>query len=157
MHGTLDHTTWTIARVTDLRRMIEEKCSASQAAIHLGITRNAAIGKATRLGLNFNSPSVRNFYWRTQTERPKPSEPVIRIRKRVAPKVKPMPQMLPEPEARNLTFADLEKNDCRYAVTADHPMLFCGQTKADGSSYCDHHHHVCWMPPQARNRDPRPR
>lgn len=65
--------------------------------------------------------------------------------------------MAPEPDARNLTLVELEKGDCRYPVTADHPMLFCGQPKADGSSYCAHHHHKCWTPPQARNRDARPR
>jgi len=51
----------------------------------------------------------------------------------------------------------LERNDCRYVVTEDHPMLFCGHEKAAGSSYCAHHAHVCWQAPIERNRAPRPR
>src|SRR5205085_11515614 len=40
---------WTAARVAELRRMIAGKLSFANIAVRLGITRNACIGKASRL------------------------------------------------------------------------------------------------------------
>ena len=146
MHGTLDLFQWTAAKVDDLKRMIEAKYSSSQAASALMISRGAVMGKAYRLGFPFRSESKKNSSIQGKVHR-----------KRVARKTYKVILMAPEPDARNLTFDQLQKTDCRYVVTADHPMLFCGHSKADGSSYCAHHHHVCWTSPPARNRDARPR
>jgi hypothetical protein len=41
------------------------------------------------------------------------------------------------------TLLDLDDNDCRY-VFGDGPFLFCGDPKQDKSSYCPHHHAICW-------------
>ena len=151
MHGTLELFNWTASRTQDLQRMITEGYSGSQAAHELGITRNAAIGKATRLGIHFNSRPGQLI------DRPRApqlrSEPSVRSTPRVRVRVvtrAPLPPMAPEPESRNLTFAQLKANDCRYPVTADSPFLFCGQQKQGGSSYCAHHHHKCWTPPRSR-------
>src|SRR5438132_827485 len=40
---------WTAARVAELRRLIAGKLSFAKIALQLGITRNACIGKASRL------------------------------------------------------------------------------------------------------------
>lgn len=34
---------------------------------------------------------------------------------------------------------DLNPRDCRWPMTADKPFLFCGEPKAEGSSYCACH------------------
>lgn len=34
---------------------------------------------------------------------------------------------------------DLNPRDCRWPMTADKPFLFCGEPKADASSYCACH------------------
>lgn len=146
MHGTLDRPKWTATRVDDLRRMIEQKYSSSQAAVELGITRSAAIGKAHRLGINFKSEIKTNSTVQATVRR-----------KRIAQRKFKVIPMEPEPDSRNLEFGELEKNDCRYPVTEDRPFLFCGQPKAEGSSYCAHHHHKCWQPAPARVREARPR
>ena len=46
---------WTDERVEELKRLVDDRKSASDAAAHFGITRNAAIGKAIRIGHPFRS------------------------------------------------------------------------------------------------------
>lgn len=146
MHGTLDLFQWTAAKVEDLKRLIDAKYSSGKAAQEMRISRGAIMGKAYRLGLHFKSETPTNS-----------SEARLVQRRRAARKTYKVVPMAPEPNARNLTLLELERNDCRYVVTADHPMLFCGHEKADGSSYCAHHAHVCWQAPAVRHREPRPR
>ena len=43
--------TWTTARVELLKRHFEEGLSCREIAAHIGVSRNAVIGKLTRLGL----------------------------------------------------------------------------------------------------------
>lgn len=46
---------WTPANVTALSRLVAERLSAGQAAHRMGVSRSTVIGKARRLGLQFNS------------------------------------------------------------------------------------------------------
>ena len=160
MHGTLEiirpaQVEWSKERVAHLERMIEAGYSATDAALEMGgVTRNALIGKAFRLGWQFKSAQV--------TNKPKatPQRRVSVRRVRTAP----LPAMEPEPHALMLTVncyieggkGVLENKSCRFPVTDDHPMLYCGHDKAKGE-YCAHHWHKMYQPPQARHREPRPR
>lgn len=47
---------------------------------------------------------------------------------------------------------DLQKHQCRWPVTDDFPFLFCGQTRADESSYCPHHHELSRRPAMPAKR-----
>lgn len=38
---------------------------------------------------------------------------------------------------------DLRHDQCRYPVTQESPFIFCGRTRAEGSSYCARHHALC--------------
>jgi GcrA cell cycle regulator len=166
MHGTLDRSLWSPFRDRQLAELIEKKYSASQAAIELGITRNACIGRAYRLDLQFKSEGIRSTYWK-ERQRPEGSDPLVvtRINRRPTIKSNPLPAMEPEPDALMLTVnryieggkGVLKNKSCRFVVTTDHPMLYCGKDKAGGFSYCAYHCRVVYQPPQARNREPRPR
>jgi hypothetical protein len=59
---------WTAEREAELRRCVELGFSAATAAIKLGCSRNAAIGKAQRLHLNFNS-DIRSTPKETKAEK----------------------------------------------------------------------------------------
>lgn len=145
---------WTDERQATLKHLWESGQTIGQVAAALGTTRGSVAGRLDRMGL-FRNPD------RTRPPRPprkkKVCKPWSERKHRYQNRKAKVIEMAPEPAALNLTFQQLEKNDCRYVVTADHPTLFCGHPKADGSSYCAHHHHVCWVPPHARNREARPR
>ena len=138
---------WTPENIEQLKELASKALSASKIAAELGVTKNAIIGKARRDGIELQYVIPR-----------RPGSVVIK-RSRHAPfrgqsdKSQPLPAFVPEPNSRNLTVLQLRKNDCRWPTSPDHPMLFCGAVKAEGSSYCPHHHgvaHVNRLDPRAR-------
>jgi GcrA cell cycle regulator len=157
MHGTLDHFQWNEATVAKLRHCVEKKFSASQAAIELQtefggrVTRNTCIGKAHRLGISFQSETVRNNYWRDKVK-PAPSSPPWLFRKKFAPVREPEP----EPDALNIPFKSLNASTCRWPV-GEYPYAYCGHEPVEGKPYCQHHCGKAYVPPQERHRAPRPR
>lgn len=65
---------WNETAVAILRRMVEEGRSAREAGLALGCSRNAAMGKANRLGLQFRSNDRRPMGMRS-VAKPRPSVP----------------------------------------------------------------------------------
>lgn len=47
------------------------------------------------------------------------------------------------------TLVELEDNDCRFPF-GEGPFLFCGDPVQGKSSYCAHHHAICYSPPHHR-------
>ena len=130
-------------------------------------TRNAIIGKATRLGLHLARP-------KNGTARPKGSDGGLgrrlnRIRQAVSaeqPVVKRAP-LSPKPAAPTLDylcrFEDLNNYTCRFPMwghASDAPLaekFFCGTPTADvaeGRSYCSHHARLCRSVQQERRSRP---
>lgn len=144
---------WTEERIEKLKTLCAaRKLSFSQIAAELGggISRNAAIGKANRLGLEGRSvgrepgPKVNRQRTGMGAVVQKINAAVQKINSKAQPKIKPEP-FVPacvEVEPRNLAFHDLEENDCRFAY-GDNPFTFCGHPKTQGSSYCASHHRLC--------------
>jgi GcrA cell cycle regulator len=154
---------WTPEQDAELRRMADEGMSARQIAEVLGVSRNAAIGRAHRLKIPFKGSQATN-------KAPK-ARPVAR-------RVKPIREIMDEPtretdsvgdferelsqsvpanltggdaiagslsrpakfKPRRLPLLDLEWQDCRWIVAeTGASALFCGLPKLEGCSYCDYH------------------
>ena len=117
-------------------------------------TRNAAVGRAKRLGLK--TASVRKV-----TSRPRRPARWGESAPKASPKQAPhkvahptAPQPAPEPakpvklrcvgiKPRLLAFADLEPGDCRYPYGGEREgeaYAFCGHPRIPRSSYCRPHH-----------------
>lgn len=148
---------WTPQRVDQLRHLIGLGLSTARIAREMGngITRNAVIGKARRLGITLQ-PLTKSGAPRTQRS-PLPRVPKPRIERRGGFKPTPMPaaptfvaeepvisiddQLIPAEQ--RCTLLDLKKDSCRWPV--GDPILdpanffFCGAVRAEGSSYCRHH------------------
>lgn len=83
---------WTDERIATLKRMWEGGATASQIATELGgVSRNAVIGKAHRLGLKARPSPVK------ANDKKKPAAPA---RKAVAPAPRPAPEARTEPAER---------------------------------------------------------
>jgi GcrA cell cycle regulator len=134
---------------------------AINAKFNTSYTRNAVLGRATRMGLALTSqpqdrtkpPSI------TETSR------ILRIRERANTKPWRLPPVLEATEtaplrcvdvvSRDLSLMDLERGDCRYPYGGDadgEAITFCGHRRRRGSSYCTAHFKLSRGPGTASER-----
>ncbi|WP_439532919.1 GcrA family cell cycle regulator [Polymorphobacter sp.] len=161
---------WTDERIAILKSGWESGMTASQIAEKLGegVTRNAVIGKAHRLGLESRPSPVK-----AGEEPASQAEPVVAA---PAPAPGPAPAAAPTPvaaasakaaakrpvrtgKAARTTLLDLNERICKWPI--GHPgepdFHFCGKPVQTGFPYCSEH---CLLAYQAqmprRDRDRRP-
>jgi GcrA cell cycle regulator len=113
-------------------------------------TRNAAVGRAKRLGLKpatahkVLSRPKRPARWGESAPRAPQKVVVRRPAAAGAPEpVKPVKLRCVGIRPRLLAFADLAPDDCRYPYGGENEgeaYAFCGHPKVAGSSYCRPHH-----------------
>jgi GcrA cell cycle regulator len=146
---------WTDEAVAFLRDMLDAKRTFREIAGELGCTRNAAIGKANRLGLSGTSIKP-GPHWAGKTlpislpkpkrvrARPQPSTPAAVI----AFPIKRAEPPAPFSEGEGVELMALERKHCRWPLGAKMQVStrFCGHDKRAGSSYCDHHHRLSYTP-----------
>lgn len=137
---------WTDERVETLKRMWADGLSASQIAARFsGLTRNAVLGKAHRLGLGTHKLAFNPDRPRVAKEKP---DPVIRPKKvkltpppvKAAPKEPIVDVLKPVPFMKQLV--ELECSECVWPENDGGPFLFCGHPKHNGGPYCEYHHLV---------------
>jgi GcrA cell cycle regulator len=152
---------WNNERIEQLRTLWHDGLSASQiAAVLGGITRNAVIGKAHRLGLTGRpSPikagsvgSSRPRVRRPRVERPSVPRPPLAA----APvrRFEPV-QVEPVEEVPGATILTLTDRLCKWPIgdprAAD--FHFCGRASIDGLPYCNEHARRAYQAPARRERD----
>lgn len=155
---------WTEERVDTLRRMYAEGCSASQIATALGggATRNAVIGKATRLKLpkRGNNPTKASSAHaraakKLQGKRVREAQKIVAAKVRVeAPVIPATVHRLPTRagSALRTIIDDIEGvpfpraktfGVCAWPLWGDDTPIddrrCCGAGTIDGSSYCQMH------------------
>lgn len=140
---------WTDQRCDMLRAMCAEGLAYSQIGAELGVSRNAAIGKAARLGIAKQDATPRS------TPRPHPKHrPIKRVPWQPSVKLAeppPAPEPMPDtpdeqiPPEQRRQLHELTNTTCRWPVgTPGHDDFFyCGHESADligGRPYCPSHH-----------------
>ena len=127
---------WTDDRVTLLSKLWQDGHSARQIAEHLGegITRNAVIGKANRLGLSKPSKSSVT----RQLRRKEQAEKVLSLQ---------------PPIDEGATIFSLTASTCRWPIgdPGDLDFHFCGADSEAGQPYCDYHAAMAYQPPKVKN------
>ena len=134
---------WTDEAVAALRAMLDMGQSRGEVALAFSetygvpISRNAVIGKATRLGI------------KAPPRAPKPPKPPsLRPRGPYNPKAK-SPTPLPPPERmgwRAIGIMELQNNTCRWMTGEG---AYCGDPTTDllgGRPYCAYHHAIAYRP-----------
>ena len=124
---------WTEERVETLTNMWLGGSTARQIAESLGegVTRNAVIGKANRLGLSKPSKS-------SETRRQRRTE------------VKKAVLEMPEGGATILT---LTSSTCRWPIgdPGEEDFRFCGAVAKEDGPYCEFHARLAYQPPASRD------
>lgn len=115
---------WTDERIEELKSLWSEGLTTGEIGKRLGVSKNAVVGKAHRLGLKGRPSPIK---------RTKPSRPA-------AP-----PPKEPEPKIRSLV--DLSANTCRWPIgdPREPGFHFCGKPTADGKPYCSEHAAIAYV------------
>ena len=157
---------WNDQRVQILRNMIAAGCGGTEIAEALGCTRNAIIGKATRLKI------VRPFrttpiVGRRRREPAKPNAArAKRIKQRAAaaiasnvvvmaaPLSAAVVDQAPARAPGRISLLDLTPTSCRWPSgnPREPDFSFCGASSLDGSPYCPFHTRLAYIPAQQRRR-----
>jgi GcrA cell cycle regulator len=157
----MEPTNWAPEHSDALREHLAKGMSFSEIAKAINTTfnttysRNAALGRATRMGLTgevrSKSPSDDKPAAGQGIGEGRPTEPrmpafwPVPVFKRVKPKK----LRCVEIEPRHLSLIDLEHGDCRYPYGGDEEgeaITFCGHPRRAGSSYCSAHFHLSRIP-----------
>lgn len=139
---------WTDERIATLRQLHAEGHPFSYIGGVLGCSRNAAIGKAGRIGVASRSRQQARQKPRN-TPKPKAARqsPACVITMPIFD-TDPLPDELPAsavPVGQRKTISELTPAHCRFVYgdpRADY--FFCGGLVKPGSSYCPFHHSICW-------------
>ena len=160
---------WAEQHSQALREYLQKGMSYSEAArainerFNTSYSRNAAIGRAKRMGISGAGQPDRPL--RAKKPRPpnpkrllkkragllKPSRPRVKVFARAAALKLRCVTVVP----RHLSLIELEDSDCRYPYGGDEEgeaITFCGHPRRDGSSYCVSHFHLTSGPPTASER-----
>jgi GcrA cell cycle regulator len=139
---TVSGMSWTDDRIELLRRLWDSGKSASQIADELGhgVTRNAVIGKAHRLGLR---------------ARPSPVKPEVGAK--IAPAPTQPRRIKTEAKPARITLLDLNERICKWPIghPGDEDFHFCGKPVNPGTPYCSEHCAVAYQA-QLPRKDRRP-
>jgi GcrA cell cycle regulator len=168
---------WTAEAVEDLKRLALEGRSASVIAATLGASsRNAVIGKASRIGIKLmgggRASALRTMpVGARQTRWAAPRPPGVAKTSgagalardpRFSPESRPLAGQESKAawtfgvaevgEMRRVTFEDIREFACRWPLgdPRSGQFAYCGLEPARGQPYCTGHCRMAYRPPQAR-------
>jgi GcrA cell cycle regulator len=163
---------WTAEAVEHLKKLALEGRSAAAIAALLGVSsRNAVIGKASRIGIKLNgggrasargeAASVRRAQW-MGAPHPQPgggkqssAGGLIRVREVASPDPRDAAWRLGEAEVsemRRVRFEEIRDSACRWPLgdPRSGEFAYCGLASVEGQSYCAGHCRMAYRSPQAR-------
>lgn len=144
---------WTPERIAALKRLHAEGWSNSKIAVALGgVTRNAVIGKAHRLGLPRRKDEVTIRI--TGTPRPLPSvaRPKARQWNSYPDIFETVEGVLKKPRSKKLQIATLTSTSCKWphGDPKSNDFHFCGHDVVLGRVYCLYHCRISYQVPKPR-------
>lgn len=129
---------WTDEQVEDLKRLWNEGLTTGEIGKVLGVSKNAVVGKAHRLGLNSRPSPIR----RAEDDPAQESLPL-----EVKEKPKKTPKKAEAPKQKLFTVNDLTSSSCRWPIgdPKDGDFHFCGKEAIPGKPYCPEHAAVAYV------------
>ena len=159
-------TEWPPEKIEALKRYWADGLTCSEIGNRIGKTRNAVIGKATRLGLprRAASPAGRTALTRRQHKiMPKARNKPFNFADKPSPISAIIRDGIPIPDPKEtdvarIAFVDLEAKHCRFIATKEpagpYEPQFCGADRVPGTSYCEDHVRRCFSVPPPRRPAP---
>jgi GcrA cell cycle regulator len=139
--------TWTTERVELLKVRFAEGLSCREIAVDIGVSRNAVIGKISRLNLTRDKGRTKTLRQTDAAPRPKASTRLRQLLIKVVPS-EPQPSIEAEPihNGHTCSLFELSKETCRWPIStpgAD-DFCFCGNQPVEGLPYCVGHSRLAY-------------
>jgi GcrA cell cycle regulator len=132
--------TWTTERIEQLKTHFEAGLSCREIAAEIGVSRNAVIGKLSRLGLTRDKPPGGEP--RAKRPRERRGRSVPRLQYEMLREVYDEAAFTETPveSAHRCSLFELSKERCRWPVNSEaEEFSFCGNTPLAGLPYCQGH------------------
>ena len=152
--------TWTSERIELLKRSLYAGLSCGQTAREIGVTRNAVIGKMSRLGLSQPKDVIGRQLEQRRAARLAPRNSKDLALKKSAPEhLRPSEMLMvtfrrPQPPAedisiyngRRCTLLELSQGKCRWPINnpGAQDFCFCGNEPLKGLPYCPGHARIAY-------------
>jgi GcrA cell cycle regulator len=140
--------TWTSERVAQLRGCVSAGLTCSQIAAEIGVSRNAVIGKMSRLGLS--RPRSMAAAERQRAAGRSRSDNVTRLfsQHRILMRLPPEPLQPPETirNGNGCSLLELTPGKCRWPINEPGApdFCFCAHQKVEGLPYCVGHARIAY-------------
>jgi GcrA cell cycle regulator len=140
--------TWTAERIARLKSHFEAGLSCRQIAAEIGVSRNAVIGKLTRLNLTREKkikPPPRKAAAAAAATRGRGGNPASRFRAQLINVLTSEPEPLasdaPIHNGHTCSLYELSKEKCRWPISTPgaEDFCFCGNPPVEGLPYCPGH------------------
>lgn len=132
--------TWTDERLELLKGHFAAGLTCRQIAAEIGVSRNAVIGKLSRLGLTRDRPPGSEARPKKPRERRGRSVPRLQYEMLRAVYEEDSITAAPVISEHRCTLFELSKERCRWPVNSDaEEFAFCGNTPLAGAPYCVGH------------------
>lgn len=144
-------TTWTEERLELLKRHFAAGLTCREIAGDIGVSRNAVIGKLSRLNLTREKTGDTPRPARKDRDAPKGhrrgSVPRLQYRILQAVYAEPLPAE-PIATAHCCTLLELSEERCRWPISTPgaEDFRFCGNTPVEGLPYCPGHTRLAYRP-----------
>ena len=140
--------TWTTDRIEALKTHFEAGLSCREIANEIGVSRNAVIGKISRLNLTRDKGVMRVATKEDAApKRPRGAQRLRQILLKSFPS-EAEPVVVDEPihNGHTCSLFELSKETCRWPIsTPGHAdFCFCGNTPIDGMPYCAGHSRLAY-------------
>lgn len=142
--------TWTDERIELLKQHFEAGLSCREIAADIGVSRNAVIGKLSRLNLTRGRTADERKLERSLA--PRAARTVPRLQYAMLATIygeTDAPVVTgPIDEANRCSLLDLAANRCRWPISTpgEQDFCFCGNAAPDGQSYCSGHSRLAYRP-----------
>ena len=148
-------TTWTPERLEQLKTCFEAGLSCRAIAVRIGVSRNAVIGKLSRLNLTRTTPEERRARKKRSTrpaQKPTATQQLLMLQEAYEQPADDTPIV----SVNNCSLFELSEQRCRWPIsTPGAPdFCFCGNTPLGGMPYCSGHYRLAYQSgsrPRARS------
>jgi GcrA cell cycle regulator len=143
--------TWTTERVETLKNHFQAGLSCRQIAADIGVSRNAVIGKLSRLGLTRGKTIGEPRAKRQPKERGATARSVPRLQYQMLQAVYEddlAPADAPVVSEHRCSLFELSKERCRWPISTPgaEDFCFCGNPPLNGQPYCMGHTRLAYRP-----------